>query len=177
MTNKGIENLRKSCPMLEVLKLYSLRGAKIPALLKCIFNSFPNLQTVTFRGGRCTSIPNLNYIAGKVGCRLKELDVSAYIQPAAIINLFQNSSSLETVSCKYGSLVVTRRIYYEAAILNAYSLDSIQQPLKNRKRLHMEDDMSSDSETSDSEESSSGSSYETFDDDDDEYEDEYDDDN
>ncbi|KAG4071362.1 hypothetical protein HA402_004066 [Bradysia odoriphaga] len=173
LTNKAIEKLRESCPMLEVLRFYSVRGrgAQIPGLLKLIFNSFPNLQTVTFRGGRCTQIPHLNYITGKVGCRLRELDISAYIQPAAIIKLFQNNTSLETVRCKYGSLVVTRRIYYEAAVLNAYSLDSMQQPLKNRKRLHMYEDLSSDSETSDSEESSSASSYETIDEDDD-YEDE-----
>ncbi|XP_037050064.1 uncharacterized protein LOC119084260 [Bradysia coprophila] len=170
LTNKAIEKLRESCPMLEVLRFYSVRGrgAQIPNLLKLIFNSFPNLQTVTFRGGRCTQIHHLNYITGKVGCRLRELDISAYIQPAAIIKLFENSTSLETVRCKYGSLVVTRRIYYESAVLNAYPLDSMQQPLKNRKRLHIYEDLSSDSETSDSEESSSASSYETIDEDDDE---------
>lgn len=95
------------------------------------------------------------------------MDISAYIAPAAIINLFQRNASLETVRCKYGSLVVTRRIYYEVAVLNAYSLDSIEQPLKNRQRLHMYVDMSSDSESTDSEETSSGSSYETVDEDDD----------
>lgn len=160
LTNKGIANLQKSCPSLEDIKFYSLRGAKINGLLKLVFKSFPNLGSITFRGGRCQNIPQLNYINGKVGWRLKELDVSAYIQPAAIIKLFKNNNFLETVRCKYGALVVTRRIYYEAEILKAYTLDSIQQPLKSRKRLHMDDDMSSDSETSDSEASTSESSNE-----------------
>lgn len=168
LTNKGITNLQQNCPLLEVIKFYSLRGAKVNALLKLIFQSFPNLGTVTFRGGRCLNIPQLNYINGKVGWRLKELDVSPYIEPSAIIKLFKNNNFLETVRCKYGALVVTRRIYYEVEILKAYTLESIQQPLKNRKRLHLYNDMSSDSETSDSEESmSDGSSGEWTDDDDD----------
>lgn len=167
LTNKGITNLQKTCPKLEVIKFYSLRGAKIHALLKLVLKSFPNLGSIVFRGGRCLNIPQLNYINGKVGWRLKELDVSAYVHPSAIIKLFKNNNFFETVRCKYGALVVTRRIYYEVEVLKAYTLESIHQPLKNRKRLHMYDDMSSDSETSDSEESSSGSSYETDDDDDD----------
>lgn len=167
LTNKGIANLQKSCPSLEDIKFYSLRGAKINGLLKLVFKSFPNLGSITFRGGRCLNIPQLGYINGRVGWRLKELDVSAYIQPAAIIKLFKNNNFLETVRCKYGALVVTRRIYYEVEILKAYTLDSIQQPLKSRKRLHMDDDLSSDSETSDSEASTSESSNEWTSDEDD----------
>ncbi len=156
--------------MLEVIKFYSLRAANISGMFKLMFTSFPNLTAITFRGGRCINIPHLNYIDGKIGCRLKEVDISANIQPSAIIKLFKNNNFLETVRCKYGAVVDTRRIYYEVEILKAYTLESIQQPLKNRKRLHMHDDMSSDSETSNSEESSSGSGYETYDDDDDEEE-------
>lgn len=167
MTIKAITNLQQSCPLLETIKLYSVRGHKINELLKLIFHSFPNLQALTFRGSRCTNIPHLNYINGGVGWRLKELDVSAYIQPDAIVKLFKNNNFMETVRCKYGALVVTRRIYYEVEVLKAYTFDSIEQPLRNRKRLHMYEDLSSDSETSDSEESSSGSSYETVDEDDD----------
>jgi len=166
LTNKGILNLRAKCPMLEVIKLYSLRGSKINSLLKLTFESFPDIKSITFRGGRCDDISQLNYINGKVGWRLKELDISAYIQPSAILKLFKSNDFLETIRCKYGALVITRRIYYEVEILKAYTFNDIEQPLKNRKRLHLDDDPSSDSETSDSEISSTGSSYDSDDDED-----------
>lgn len=161
LTNKGIINLRKNCPMLEVIKFYSLRGREMASLLKFTLECFPNIKSITFRGGYWSDISELDYITEKVGWRLKELDVSAYIQPPAVIKLFQNNDFLETIRCKYGTLVVTRRIYYEVEILKAYTLESIQQPLKNRRRLRIYDYESSDSETSESEESSSGSSDES----------------
>lgn len=167
LTNKAIRNLQQSCPNLEVIKFYSLRGSTISSQLQLVIQSFPNLDTITFRGGRCPNKLHFDYIHGKVGWRLKELDISADILPSSIMQLFKHNNFLETVRCKYGAVVVTRRIYYEVEILKAYTMESIQQPLKNRKRLHMYNDMSSDSETSASEASSSGSSYQTVGDDED----------
>lgn len=158
LTNKDIKNLQSTCPMLEVLKFYSLRGSNMDRLLKETFESFPSIKAITFRGGRCEGISELDYIKDNVGWRLQELDISANIQPSAIIKLFQNNNFLQIIRCKYGALVVTRRIYYESEILKAYNLDEIEQPLRNRQRLHLYEDYSSDSETSDSEESTSGES-------------------
>lgn len=167
VTDNGILHLQKNCPMLEVIKFYSLRGSYVNNLLKFTIESFPNIKAITFRGGRSHDISKLDYIKGKVGWRLKELDVSSYIKPPSISQLFENCDFLETVRCKYGAVVVTRRIYYEAEILKAYTLKSIEQPLKNRKRLHTNGADSSDCGTSsDSGESSSESSDELDDDED-----------
>lgn len=161
LANDSIMNLHSSCPMLEVIKFYSLRGSNMKSLLKGIFEFFPNIKTLTFRGGSCAEISDFNYIKDNVGWRLKELDISASILSSAIIHLFQNRGFLEIIRCNYGALVVTRRIYYEVEILKAYTFEEIEQPLRNRQRLHVNEDHSSDSETSDSEESTSGSSDET----------------
>jgi len=167
LTKEGVFNLRYMCPLLDTIKLYSMRGSKITDLLKFTFQCFHNIKSITYRGGRCPDISELNYIKDKVGWRLKELDVSAYIQPHVIIKLFKNNDFLEIVRCKSGALEVTRRIYYEVEVLNAYTLESIEQPLKNRRRLHLEENTSSDSETSDSEESSNSSSSSSSDNDED----------
>lgn len=155
VTDNGIRNVHTKCPMLEVIKFYSLRGSRIDLLLKLTINCFPNIEAITFRGGRTAEIRELNYIQGKVGWKLKELDLSSDVKITAILKLFKQNDLLETIRCKYGSLVVTRRIYYEVGILKAYDMKSVEQPLKNRKRLHFDEDTSSDSETSGSEESSS----------------------
>uniref|UniRef100_A0A336KZG6 CSON001014 protein n=1 Tax=Culicoides sonorensis TaxID=179676 RepID=A0A336KZG6_CULSO len=151
----GIENLKSSCPRINTLRLYSMRGPNMPELIQTICECFPNIINITLRGGRLTKICNLNEIfVQRKGWRLKSLDVSPNLDHNDILQLFKQCDLLESVSCLYGALIVNRRIYYEVDVLKSYTLSDIVQPLKNRKRLHLEADDSSDSETSDSEESS-----------------------
>ncbi|XP_063703864.1 uncharacterized protein LOC134833476 [Culicoides brevitarsis] len=161
VTIPGIRTLQASCPLLQTLKLYSIRNTNMKELLQEIANKFPDIVDLTLRGGRTQKVSNLSEIfAGGKGWRLKTLDISPDLEHSDILQLFKQLDFLQVVTCKFGALVVTRRIYYEVTKMKAYKLDEIVQPMKSRKRIHLDADDSSDSETSSSEMS---------DDDDDDY--------
>lgn len=164
VTERGIRTIKSKSPLLETIKLYSIRGSNMNELIQVIAECFPDIVNLVLRGGRTSKVSNLSqtFTNGK-GWRLKKLDVTADLDYADILQLFKQLDFLEIVTCKYGALVVTRRIYYEVTVLNAYTLDDIVQPMKSRKRIHLDADDSSDSETSSSEMSDDDTDSDDFD--------------
>lgn len=166
VTELGIRTLKTQSPLLETIKLYSIRGSNMNELVQVIAATFPDLTCLVLRGGRTDKVHDLSQIfANGKGWRLKTLDISPDLDHVDILRLFSQLDFLEMVTCKYGALVVTRRIYYEVTVLREYTLDEIVQPMKSRKRIHLDADDSSDSETSSSEASDddSDTDYDAFD--------------
>lgn len=152
VTERGIKNLKNGSPCLETLKLYSIRGWNMNEVINVTAECFPNIVNLVLRGGRTKHVNNLSQVfANGRGWRLKTIDITPDLDHEDILRLFEQLDFLEMVKCKYGALVVTRRIYYEVKVLNAYMLEEIVQPMKSRKRIHLDGDESSDSETSSSE--------------------------
>lgn len=162
VTERGIRTLKSQSPLLEAIKLHSIRGSNMTKLVKFIGKYFPEIVLLVFRGGRTDKIRDLSQIfANGTGWRLKTLDISPDLDYDDILQLFKQLELLEKVTCKYGALVVTRRIYYEVAVTKEYALNEIVQPMKSRKRNYLEADDSPDSETSSSDESGDDSDPES----------------
>lgn len=139
----GIRNLKSKCPLLSEIHLYSHRGSNMNEIFQAIAECFPDIVSLTLRGGRTDTLNNLSqYLQNGKGWRLKFLDLSPNLDHEDILQLFDQHNFLESLSCKYGSLKVTRRVWYEISVLHAYTLDIVEQQLNNRKRLYGESDES-----------------------------------
>lgn len=71
LSEEDINSLNQACPLLEIIKFYSIRGAA-EVRLKWILEKFPDLKVLLLRGGRYQeSITSLAFITGHIGRRLK----------------------------------------------------------------------------------------------------------